>query len=413
MASFLTKKYPTTKGLIRELLHGSPINFIPYKTHISELQSPAFLININTVQRNCATMENIAKKYNLNLRCHVKTHKTIEIAKLQTRNQIEKRIEVSTLAEAYYFANNNFNDILYGVILTESKFNELDIISKLQYPNIISVMVDNEITLKSMIEYKKYNSILKNNKWNIFIKINTGMNRCGINVTKNRSINNEKELINIINLIKNNEKYINFKGIYSYSGQTYTKNGIEYIKNIHKNEIENIKYTKSIFEDNGLYIDIISSGSTPACSIINNWDIINEIHPGNYVFYDFMQNEFNACNINDIAVSVLCRINGIYKERNEMTIDIGSIGLSLDKDQNIGYGIIMNHPNLKLSTLSQEIGKIESRNGSNIDFNEFKVNDCLRIIPNHSCLTACAFPYYYIINDDNIVIDVYNRCGGW
>ena len=105
MSRFTDTFYASTNGLISKVIHGSPCNFIKYKTHITQLQTPAFLININKIKKNCQNMENIALKYNLNLRCHVKTHKTLQIAQLQTLNQIDKRIETSTLTEAQYFSD--------------------------------------------------------------------------------------------------------------------------------------------------------------------------------------------------------------------------------------------------------------------------------------------------------------------
>ena len=62
-----------------------------------------------------------AEKMNCILRPHVKTHKTLEGAVLQTGGR-KSRIVVSTLAEAEFFAKGGFDDILYAVPLTPDKF---------------------------------------------------------------------------------------------------------------------------------------------------------------------------------------------------------------------------------------------------------------------------------------------------
>jgi D-serine deaminase-like pyridoxal phosphate-dependent protein len=64
-----------------------------------------------------------AKKLGIQLRPHIKTHKCIEIARLQTEGH-SGAITVSTLAEARAFAANGFSDITYAVPIDPGKFNE-------------------------------------------------------------------------------------------------------------------------------------------------------------------------------------------------------------------------------------------------------------------------------------------------
>ncbi|MDD4815692.1 MAG: alanine racemase [Clostridia bacterium] len=71
--------------------------------------------------------------------------------------------------------------------------------------NNISVTIDNINQIENIIKLYKDNYIIK--KIKIHIKINSGMNRLGIN--------NKKELKNIFKLIKNNKFFI-FEGIFSH-----------------------------------------------------------------------------------------------------------------------------------------------------------------------------------------------------
>ena len=107
-------KYPfaAREGLSQQLSHGAPCDFVCCETSIEELQSPALLINLDVVEQNCRSMESAAAKHGLNLRAHVKTHKCLDIAEMQVRDQTDKRIEVSTIPELYYFANRGCNDVL-------------------------------------------------------------------------------------------------------------------------------------------------------------------------------------------------------------------------------------------------------------------------------------------------------------
>ena len=86
-----SKVYPfaARNGLSQELMHGAPCDFVCCETHINELQSPACIINLETVEQNCRTMELISAKHNLNLRAHLKTHKVKHLIDLMIMHKIK------------------------------------------------------------------------------------------------------------------------------------------------------------------------------------------------------------------------------------------------------------------------------------------------------------------------------------
>ena len=71
-------QFAARNGLSQQLMHGAPCDFVSGETHINELQSPACIINLETVEQNCRIMELVAAKHNLNLRAHLKTHKVTD-----------------------------------------------------------------------------------------------------------------------------------------------------------------------------------------------------------------------------------------------------------------------------------------------------------------------------------------------
>jgi len=73
-----------------------------------------------------------------------------------------------------------------------------------------------------------------------------------------------------------------------------------------------------------------------------------------------------------------------------------------------GWGIIVGHPELTISMITQEVGVVEST--KDIDLSQFPLGSQVRIIPNHSCLTAACFPKYYVVNGDDNVIDEWTTC---
>ena len=73
----------------------------------ANIKTPSLLLDISRVRRNAARMSEIAHSNDVRLRPHVKTHKCIEVAKIQTEGH-DGAITVSTLAEARAFAKHGF-----------------------------------------------------------------------------------------------------------------------------------------------------------------------------------------------------------------------------------------------------------------------------------------------------------------
>ena len=87
---------------------------------LAALRTPCCIVRRAIVERNCAAMLARAASLGVALRPHVKTHKTVEGALLQTGGR-RGRITVSTIAEAEWFAARGFDDILYAVPITPDK----------------------------------------------------------------------------------------------------------------------------------------------------------------------------------------------------------------------------------------------------------------------------------------------------
>ena len=85
-----------------------------------DLTTPALLVDAAIVTRNCDRMREKAALSGVQFRPHVKTHKTVEIARLQHGGN-RGPITVSTLAEAEAFADAGFDDITYAVPVAPGK----------------------------------------------------------------------------------------------------------------------------------------------------------------------------------------------------------------------------------------------------------------------------------------------------
>src|SRR3954454_900094 len=78
---------------------------------ISELETPAVIVDLDIMDRNLARMANYCREHQLLLRPHTKTHKIPELAKRQITSGATG-ITVAKIGEAEVMLNAGINDIL-------------------------------------------------------------------------------------------------------------------------------------------------------------------------------------------------------------------------------------------------------------------------------------------------------------
>src|SRR4030095_13371760 len=107
---------------------------------IDNLATPALILDRAILRRNLKRMSERLRLAGVALRPHLKTGKSVQIGRMAAEVHAG-RITVSTLAEARYFANGGFKDILYGVGIVPSK---LAAVSELRRQGVnLRVVTDN------------------------------------------------------------------------------------------------------------------------------------------------------------------------------------------------------------------------------------------------------------------------------
>ena len=358
----------------------------------SQLTTPAFLADKTVVQRNCDTMRAKAAASKVIFRPHVKTHKVVEIGRMQHGGK-EGPITASTLAEVELFADGGFRDITYAVPIAPEKLaRAAGIARRIQRLNIL---IDSFEALEA-IESSGFT-------FDVFLKVDCGYHRAGVNPDDPASLVLAHRLID--------SKNIRFGGLLTHAGHSYHATNVEEIRVIAAEETAAVTRFRE-----RLGRDVIRSiGSTPTTSVVDRFTDCEEVRPGNYVFYDAFQSTIGACRLEDVAVSVLTTVVGSYPERNTIIVDAGALALSKDTgpdhvNPQFGFGIVCDldlkpQAAMKVVALSQEHGKIAT-------LEPVAVGTLLRIVPNHSCLTAAMYSRYHVIDGRGVVAE-WEPVRGW
>jgi D-serine deaminase-like pyridoxal phosphate-dependent protein len=244
-------------------------------------------------------------------------------------------------------------------------------------------------------------------KFNVLLKVDCGYHRAGIDPLKPESVQFARQLAASDNIA--------FRGILTHAGHSYHAGNPAEIAEVAKQERDVMAQFAGCLQASGIACGTVSVGSTPTAVHAPDWQGVTEIRPGNYVFFDKFQADIGSCQPEAIAAAVMTTVVAHYPDHNQMLIDAGALALSKDAGaehlgDEIVFGAVPHHPDLKIFNLSQEHGLITGKDP--IDFEKYPVGSLLRIIPNHSCLTAALFPKYHIIEKDQIV-DEWTPLRGW
>ena len=138
---------------------------------------------------------------------------------------------------------------------------------------------------------------------------------------------------------------------------------------------------------------------------------MDEISPGNFVFYDAAQYLLGSCAWEDVAVAVACPVAALHPERQDVVIYGGAIHLSkdfMDFEGHPAYGLAALPEGDRwgspikgafVRSLSQEHGIVHVPQPA---FDKVRVGDLLFVIPAHSCLTVTALGRYRTLSGEII-----------
>ena len=352
-----------------------------------KISKPTLLLDEIKCKGNIKNMYDKALANKLELRPHFKTHQSLAIGSWFKQIGVN-RITVSSLAMAKYFSRDWQNITVAFPV----NINEIELLNELASKVTINICVENIESVSFLKAYLNY-------KINVFIKIDVGYHRTGVNPLNIKLIDSILEKLSSCTHTK-------FVGFLGHSGHTYKCRSANEIREVHEHRPTVMRKLKNHYNRDYPNL-IISLGDTPSCSVAENFSDVDEIRPGNFVFYDLMQHQIGSNNIHQIAIAMACPIVAIHRERLEIVVYGGGVHFSKERlktEERVIFGLVVQNKEkawgavineMYLKKLSQEHG-IVAVPESLID--NYAIGDYLTFLPVHSCMTANLMQEYLIGN---------------
>jgi D-serine deaminase-like pyridoxal phosphate-dependent protein len=351
----------------------------------ADIRTPTLLLDEAVCRRNIANMHCRAAAFGVAFRPHFKTHQSRRVA-TWFRDAGVTAITVSSVTMARYFADDGWTDITIAFPVNLREAVDID---------ALAARVSLGVLVESPLVARKLDRALKHDV-RAWIKVDAGHGRTGIR------FDDTETLLATARTVTSSVR-LRLAGILTHGGDTYQSTGPMDVRRRFSATRTRMLAAAELLrrENDGLCISV---GDTPGCALSEDFGGMDEMRPGNFVFYDVMQLRLGVCRAGDIAVALVCPVVAIHRNRGEVVLYGGAVHLSrehiVDTDGTQIHGLVAPlrddgwDPPLDgaaVIRLSQEHGIVRL---PETQLQRIEEGDLLAVLPVHSCLTAECMRHY-------------------
>ncbi len=375
--------------------------------NLHHLPTPTALLEEGRLLHNVQRMQQRVRGLGVRLRPHVKTAKSVAVARLQAQAGAQG-ITVSTLKEAEVFFDAGFSDILYAVCISPHKLPQARALRERGCK--LTLLVDSLVAAQALAA-----PLHDGHVFDVMIEVDTDGHRAGIEPQ-------QPLLLQVGRALQDGGAQL--VGVMTHAGASYECRTPDALQAMAEQERSRCVQAAERLRAAGLRCAEVSVGSTPTALSAQHLRGVTEVRAGVYVFQDLVMLGVGVCRAEEIALSVLCTVIGHQLEKGWVLVDAGWMAMSRDRGTqahvvDFGYGAVCDEQGtlidgLFMSGANQEHGIVSWRDGRSgaALVQQFPVGSRLRVLPNHACATAAQFPGYTVLKVDGSG-DTWPRFYGW
>ncbi len=364
-------------------------------TPIDALDTPVVVVDLDRLERNVQAMAERARAAGVALRPHLKSHKTLEIARRQAAAGAAG-VTVAKLDEAEAYLDVGFTDLFVAnEVAGPAKWARA---AALQKRGTVALGVDSVEGARGLAAAAAAEDVVIP----VLIEIDSGLHRAGL--LPSEAVADLAEAIAEL-------EALNLRGVFTHAGHAYGAHSVDEVRDIGRKEASDASQAAELIRARGITCPVVSVGSTPTICATGVQPGVTEIRPGNYVFFDRMQVALGAATPENCSLSVISTVIS-RPATDRLVLDAGSKTFALDRGAHglealAGFGQDTEH-GLVLNRLSEEHGVLDP-GGTSVG-----VGERLRFNVNHACTVANLADTLFGVRGDRVaeVMPVLVRGGG-
>lgn len=379
-------------------------------TLLATLETPCLILDRSRLNQNAARMTRRFANSGVQLRPHMKTAKSIDVARIALAGNFGG-VTVSTLKEAEYFADHGIDDITYAVSVVPEKMPRITALIKRGVK--LGLITDQVAVAHDLSRRAQAEGVTLD----VLIELDSGERRAGLLAGDAAVVELGRALHDLPGL--------RLAGVLTHAGNSYQCRTLADIQHVAETERLAAVTAATQLRAAGLPCPVVSVGSTPTATHGLSLEGLTEMRCGVYMFGDVFQAEIGSHRLEDIAVSVLATVIGHRPDMNSALIDAGGLALSKDRStgaaglaEDIGFGMILSEDgsrrigSVRVGHVYQEHGMLTAE--GSFPFDELPIGARVRVLPNHVCMTAAMYDGYRVVDSGaGPVVDLWSRINGW
>jgi D-serine deaminase-like pyridoxal phosphate-dependent protein len=318
--------------------------------------TPFLQVDLARMRRNVRAAAERANVARVSLRPHAKTHKSVEIARLQLASGAVG-LTVATIGEAEVFVRHECDDVFiaYPLWLDDRAAGRLRDLSERA---TVAFGVD------SVEAAATAGRLLGGTDVEVLVEVDSGQHRTGC-------VPDDAGAVGAVAA----RAGLRVRGVFTFPGHSYSPGGGASAAD---DERRALAAARDAMQANGLEVRVVSGGSTPSL-----WETdtgtVDELRPGVYVFGDAQQWELGAMAPEDVALTATATV--VSHAGGRAVLDSGSKVLGADRaPYATGYGRLLDHPEARIVALSEHHA-VADLAGAPLP----RLGETVRVVPNHVC----------------------------
>jgi D-serine deaminase-like pyridoxal phosphate-dependent protein len=319
----------------------------PVGTPSEELDTPALVVDLDTLERNIETLHSFFLRRDAKVRPHVESHRCPAIAHKQlAAGGTVGGISVTTVGEAEVFAQRGFADIfIANEIVTTQKIARVCSLAK---GCAITLAADTEDNVRDLSDAAVELGVTLG----VVVDIHTRLERCGVQPGR--------PAVDLAGAI-GRAPGLSFKGLMSYEGVIREPDQDE-LEAESRRCIQPVLDTREMVERAGMDVEVVSVGGTHNYEIAGDMKGVTEVPAGSYALMDHGYKEYRPQL--SPAARVLATVIS-HPEPGLAWLDLGQKAIGMDT----GLPVVDGIPGATVFTMGAEHGglKLEGDADSMVD----------------------------------------------